>query len=1098
MISSIESLRLDGDGEWIGDFIIAGCHQNIYSVINNAWKSERLIPPLFTMVDGMGYRTSGKLPPNFVNFPLLLWSDHYVDTVLYSKDHRGFKLLCPHQYREFYSQDYFFFQDTHKTFFIIPPHDRASRFELPAPNASSDIVRMHYPKSRYAVGVPQTTDSPPFNLVSATDGILSANSLQKNSAGIASAQILSANGGKSQQVAAVGSTNTSGQTGNSNKITSLARIIRRREYTFKPFYHPYVCSFLSAVQGDKGVDGLLKWPTPRITTANWPTLPIPTPLQLQMRDFFGNYYIPKEVAKPYPVDEVDFELDGAYAQYNWELFFHIPLYMAQRLSSNQKFADAQKWFHYIFDPTRLYPVAPPQATNNFPYGYWKVKPFYEQTDETTLAGLIALLDSRSPYNPLEQQKLIKLVREWKTNPFDPFLIGRARTSAFQKTVVMKYLDNLISWGDNLFSQNTRETINQATQLYILAEQILGPRPQEVSRGDASPLSYKDLSSKFASADDFSDPMVLLENAIPAPHGPGMPSQSLPYVPNPLATALYFCIPENDKLLTYWNTIADRLFKIRNCMNIDGQIEQLALFSPPIPPGMLVAAAASGNLAAAISGLNSPPPIYRFSFMIKIAMDFCKKVQKFGDKLLKALERDDVEALAMIKATDEVTLQQAIRQEMVMRVQEATAQLQEIQLFQKRIQDRQSWYAQYGANAANDLEITALALEAGGDIAKLIAMGLHTGAGVSFILPDVTLGVTGFGGSPTLTAKMGGGTFGKSASAFGKVADMTGELLKDSAKILMEIDKFQVRQEEWQREAMLSQDQLNEINQQLAVQQIKIDLTTQQLQDHDLKTQDAQNVMNFLTSKFTNQSLYDWMIDQISGVYFQGYQTALYIAAYTQKCFIRELPDYPAPNFIQANYWNSLEQGLLSGESLESNLMQMQSAYLNYNRREFEILKSISLKSLSIDPIPSLISSGNCSFSISQSLYDSDYSGHYLRKIKYVQLSFKISSTLATPPASINATLTLTGSSMQDQNGNPIDPHIMGSMVTSSGEKDNGVFETTLHYILTDDRYLFFEGAGAVSQWTLDMPLANNPHLVLNGSLALDDVTLTINYTARAN
>lgn len=38
---------------------------------------------------------------------------------------------------------------------------------------------------------------------------------------------------------------------------------------------------------------------------------------------------------------------------------------------------------------------------------------------------------------------------------------------------MKYLDNLIAWGDHLFQQDTMESINEATQLYVLAANILG-------------------------------------------------------------------------------------------------------------------------------------------------------------------------------------------------------------------------------------------------------------------------------------------------------------------------------------------------------------------------------------------------------------------------------------------------------------------------------------------------------------------------------------------------------------------------------------------------------------------------------------------------
>ena len=43
---------------------------------------------------------------------------------------------------------------------------------------------------------------------------------------------------------------------------------------------------------------------------------------------------------------------------------------------------------------------------------------------------------------------------------------------------MKYLDNLIAWGDSLFSQMTIETVNEATLCYALAANLLGPAAAE--------------------------------------------------------------------------------------------------------------------------------------------------------------------------------------------------------------------------------------------------------------------------------------------------------------------------------------------------------------------------------------------------------------------------------------------------------------------------------------------------------------------------------------------------------------------------------------------------------------------------------------------
>ena len=74
----------------------------------------------------------------------------------------------------------------------------------------------------------------------------------------------------------------------------------------------------------------------------------------------------------------------------------------------------------------------------------------------------------------------------------------------------------------------------------------------------------------------------------------------------IGRSLYFCIPQNDQLLAYWDTVADRLFKIRHCMNIEGVVRQLALFDPPIDPGALVRAVAAGlDIAGIVNNLNQP-------------------------------------------------------------------------------------------------------------------------------------------------------------------------------------------------------------------------------------------------------------------------------------------------------------------------------------------------------------------------------------------------------------------------------------------------------------------------------------------------------------
>lgn len=63
-----------------------------------------------------------------------------------------------------------------------------------------------------------------------------------------------------------------------------------------------------------------------------------------------------------------------------------------------------------------------------------------------------------------------------------------------------------------------------------------------------------------------------------------------------------------------------------------------------------------------------------------------------------------------------------------------------------------------------------------------------------------------------------------------------------------------------------------------------------------------------------------------------------------------------------------------------------------------------------------------------------------------------------------------------------------SIVTSGGTNDSGMFETNL----SGDRFLWFEGAGAVSTWTLSLP----SQLKTFDYTTISDVILHMRYTAR--
>ncbi len=177
------------------------------------------------------------------------------------------------------------------------------------------------------------------------------------------------------------------------------------------------------------------------------------------------------------------------------------------------------------------------------------------------------------------------------NPFKPHIIARMRLGAYMKHVVMKYLDCLIGWADNLFGRDTLESINEAVNLYILAAKILGPRPERVpARAEPVDQTYNTLKDEKWLP--LSNALVAIENFIPPSAGKGFhgwyadePGTLHKQAVKAMETMLYFSIIRNDKLLSYWDTVADRLFKIRHSMNIAGVERTLALFEPPIDPAL---------------------------------------------------------------------------------------------------------------------------------------------------------------------------------------------------------------------------------------------------------------------------------------------------------------------------------------------------------------------------------------------------------------------------------------------------------------------------------------------------------------------------------
>jgi hypothetical protein len=197
-------------------------------------------------------------------------------------------------------------------------------------------------------------------------------------------------------------------------------------------------------------------------------------------------------------------------------------------------------------------------------------------------------------------------------------------------------------------------------------------------------------------------------------------------------------------------------------------------------------------------------------------------------------------------------------------------------------------------------------------------------------------------------------------------------------------------------------ELAQIDKQIDAAKIRRAIAEQEVKNHDLQIDNARAVDDYLHHKYTNQELYDWMVSQTSTLYFQTYQQAYDLARQAEKAYRFER-GLTTSNFIQFGYWDSLKQGLLAGEQLSLALKQMEKAFMEQNKREYEITKQISLRLHDPLALIALKETGCCYVTLPEALFDVDYPGHYMRRIRSVSLTLPC---VVGPYTSINCTLTL--------------------------------------------------------------------------------------------
>jgi hypothetical protein len=675
---------------------------------------------------------------------------------------------------------------------------------------------------------------------------------------------------------------------------------------------------------------------------------------------------------------------------------------------------------------------------------------------------------------------------YEYDPFDPDTIARLRVNSWQKATFMRYIDNLIGWGDALFTQDTWETRSDATMRYVLAETLLGRKPlKTVVEEPQATVNYNSIVQEYGAA-NVPQFLIEMENGLSdfGSDGPTLPQQVQSIID------AYYCIPSNKQLLNYWQIVSDRLFKLRHGLTITGAPDVIPLFAAPIDPRSLINAGNANSSSGLTASAQAPVvPWFRFSYLINQAKSVTGEVVRLGNELLSALEKKDAEYLSQLQAGYQQVIYNMSNQVKAAQINQLQYVGQGLQESYKNAKYMHNTYLAWMIDPVGPLEALSLLMAADSAVAYAIATGASLLAVPAYLLPDI-FGLADGGMSP-----------GDSAKTAASIIEADAHLATSASQMLQQMSQYVRRELEWDLQKNIAGNQMKEIQAQITANNFALEAARGEAAINQTQLEQAQEVYHFLKTKFTSEELYTWMSGQLSTLYFQMFQLAWSLAQSAQTALQYELN--LSQSYLNSAAWNASYQGLISGDALSLALQQMENAYISGNSRSLEIRKTWSMRQNNPQALLTLISTGNCRFDIDAMSYTLDFPGHYNRKIK--SLSVTIPAVVG-PYQNIHASLTQTGNVIAMSPNIAAVEYMLGittnaptdgslranwnpnqEIIISTGVNDAGMFQVNFN----DEQYLPFEGTGAVSSWSLSIPQASNAFDLHS----ISDVIITIEYTA---
>jgi hypothetical protein len=368
--------------------------------------------------------------------------------------------------------------------------------------------------------------------------------------------------------------------------------------------------------------------------------------------------------------------------------------------------------------------------------------------------------------------------------------------------------------------------------------------------------------------------------------------------------------------------------------------------------------------------------------------------------------------------------------------------------------RRDYYDELRTTGRDAFEKSELTSRSGALALRGLALVGHLTAAAARLVPEV---------NAPWSVSFGGVEVGGSAESASASNAEGANLLDASAGMFALVGHQSRREREWRHQLVAARHDLASLTRQRQASALRVRAAEHALVLHDESVAQLEDVLAFERDRITNLSLHTRVADALRRLHRLAYGHALALARLAERAYRFERGDDGAP--LSGSYWDAGLGGLLAGERLLSDLLALDRRFLETNHRELEIDQSFPLSLLDPAALVALQESGTCAFEVPEVAFDQAYPGHYKRRLRAVRLSIPCVSG---PYVNVSAMLELQASQVRPTpSGNLVEvPRAHGTTIAAStAQADGGVFELSFR----DERYLPFEGQGAVSRWKLTLP-----------------------------